>query len=91
MKKPPKGTTRGVFVVNKAGKVLAAQPGSPPVTVEVVKALVEKMEDGDGGDKGVEKAEERVHAQNKLVAGVAAEVADSAAGLDGSKASTPVA
>ena len=27
MKKPPKGTTRGVFVVDKEGKVLAAEAG----------------------------------------------------------------
>jgi peroxiredoxin Q/BCP len=40
LKKAPSGTTRGVFVVDKAGKVLAAEPGSPPGTVEVVKKLV---------------------------------------------------
>ena len=39
MKKPPKSTTRGVFVVNKEGKVLAAEPGGPAATVEVVKKL----------------------------------------------------
>lgn len=39
-KKSPSGTTRGVFVVDKAGKVLAAEPGSPAGTVEVVKTLV---------------------------------------------------
>jgi thioredoxin-dependent peroxiredoxin len=40
LKKAPSGTTRGVFVVDKAGKVLAAEPGSPASTVEVVKKLV---------------------------------------------------
>ena len=40
MKKPPKSTTRGVFVVDKQGKVLAAEPGGPAATVEVVKKLV---------------------------------------------------
>lgn len=40
LKKAPNGTTRGVFVVDKAGKVLASQPGSPAGTVEVVKKLV---------------------------------------------------
>jgi peroxiredoxin Q/BCP len=40
MKKPPKSTTRGVFVVDKSGKVLAAEPGGPAATVEVVKKLV---------------------------------------------------
>ncbi|OLN86436.1 Peroxiredoxin [Colletotrichum chlorophyti] len=41
MKKPPKSTQRGVFVVDKTGKVLIAEPGSPAGTVEVVTALVE--------------------------------------------------
>lgn len=40
MKKALSGTTRGVFVVDKSGKVLAAEPGSPAATVEVVKKLV---------------------------------------------------
>jgi peroxiredoxin Q/BCP len=40
LKKSPSGTTRGVFVVDKSGKVLAAEPGSPAGTVEVVKKLV---------------------------------------------------
>lgn len=40
LKKVPKGTTRGVFVIGKSGKVLAAEPGSPAGTVEVVKKLV---------------------------------------------------
>jgi len=40
MKKAPKSTTRGVFVVDKAGKVLAAEAGGPAVTVDVVQKLV---------------------------------------------------
>jgi peroxiredoxin Q/BCP len=40
LKKLPSGTTRGVFVVDKSGKVLAAEPGGPAHTVEVVKKLV---------------------------------------------------
>jgi peroxiredoxin Q/BCP len=40
LKKAPNGTTRGVFVVDKSGKVLAAQAGSPTGTVDVVKKLV---------------------------------------------------
>ena len=47
MKKAPKGTTRGVFVVNKEGKVLAAEPGGPAATVEVVRKLV-----GGTGESG---------------------------------------
>jgi peroxiredoxin Q/BCP len=42
LKKAPKGTTRGVFVVDKQGVVLAREAGGPAATVEVVKALVSK-------------------------------------------------
>jgi peroxiredoxin Q/BCP len=41
LKKGPNGTQRGVFVIDKAGKVLAAEPGGPAATVEVVKKLIE--------------------------------------------------
>ncbi|PVH84358.1 AhpC-TSA-domain-containing protein [Cadophora sp. DSE1049] len=40
MKKAGAGTTRGVFVVDKSGKVLASEAGGPAATVEVVKKLV---------------------------------------------------
>jgi thioredoxin-dependent peroxiredoxin len=40
MKKAPNNIQRGVFVVDKTGKVLAAEPGGPAPTVEVVKKLV---------------------------------------------------
>lgn len=43
LKKGDGKTTRGVFVVDKAGKVLLAEPGSPAGTVDAVKKLV-----GDG-------------------------------------------
>ncbi|KAL1304832.1 hypothetical protein AAFC00_003759 [Neodothiora populina] len=57
LKKSPKGTQRGVFVVTKDGEVLAAEPGGPAPTVEAVKKVVAKM----GGDKdanGLVKAKE---------------------------------
>ena len=76
LKKAPKGTTRGVFVVDKGGKVLAAEPGGPAPTVEVVKKLVAAA-GGDAGAEGVKKAE------NKVKADTAGEVADTAEKLDG--------
>lgn len=42
-------TQRGVFVVDKQGKVLAAEPGGPAATVEVVRRLV--------GEEGADKAD----------------------------------
>jgi peroxiredoxin Q/BCP len=41
LKKEPSGTTRGVFVIEKSGKVLAAQAGSPDSTVSVAKKVLE--------------------------------------------------
>jgi thioredoxin-dependent peroxiredoxin len=73
-------TTRGVFVVDKEGKVLAAEPGGPAATLDVVKAVVEKL-GGSSDDKGLEKAGEKV-GEDKKVAEVAAEVADSAQKVD---------
>ncbi|PNP57677.1 hypothetical protein THARTR1_02675 [Trichoderma harzianum] len=43
LKKQPKGTQRGVFVVNKEGKVLVAEAGGPAATVDRVKALVKEL------------------------------------------------
>ncbi|KAL2687081.1 hypothetical protein Neosp_004632 [[Neocosmospora] mangrovei] len=43
LKKAPKGTQRGVFVIDKEGKVLVAEPGSPQGTVDKVKKLVEEL------------------------------------------------
>lgn len=57
MKKAPKGTTRGVFVVSKEGKVLAAQAGGPEVTLRVVEEVVEGLKGGEGEEKEVVKEE----------------------------------
>jgi len=80
LKKAPAGTTRGVFVVDKSGKVLAAEPGSPAGTVGVVKKLV-----GGGGTpvaNGVNGGTKEDVAQ----ADVAAQVADTAEKLDSNEA-----
>ena len=45
-KKQPKGTIRGVFVVDKEGKVLASESGGPAKTLEVVRKLVNETENG---------------------------------------------
>ncbi|KAF3389208.1 Peroxiredoxin DOT5 [Penicillium rolfsii] len=39
-KKAPKGTTRGVFAVDKKGKVLLREAGGPDATVDAVQKLV---------------------------------------------------
>ncbi|KAK7402769.1 thioredoxin peroxidase dot5 [Neonectria punicea] len=43
LKKAPSGTQRGVFVVDKKGKVLVAEAGSPQGTVDKITALVEEL------------------------------------------------
>ncbi|KAA8644862.1 thioredoxin peroxidase DOT5 [Aspergillus tanneri] len=40
LKKSPKGITRGVFAINKKGKVLLLQAGGPDGTVEAARQLV---------------------------------------------------
>ena len=56
-------TQRGVFVVTKDGEVLAAEPGGPAATVEVVKGIVEQMGGaGKDGEEKLEKAEVRATA-----------------------------
>jgi len=78
------GATRGVFVVDKEGKVLAAEPGGPAATLEVVKKLigtegvpatVEDIKDDTNGVDGPKK-------EDVVQAETAAEVADTAEKLD---------
>jgi peroxiredoxin Q/BCP len=76
LKKAPKGTTRGVFVVDKQAKVLAAEPGGPAATVEVVKKLV-----GEHADD-VPTAGEVKKTEDMEMANTAGEVADSAEKVD---------
>lgn len=76
LKKAPKGTIRGVFIVDKSGKVLAAEPGGPAATVEVVKKLV-----GNAGDAPTKTDAEKQ--EDADAAETAAEVADTAAKVDG--------
>ncbi|KAJ5081422.1 hypothetical protein NUU61_009686 [Penicillium alfredii] len=42
LKKTPKGTIRGVFAVDKAGKVLLREAGGPDATVDAVEKLIPK-------------------------------------------------
>ncbi|KAF2155697.1 AhpC-TSA-domain-containing protein [Myriangium duriaei CBS 260.36] len=56
-------TQRGVFVVTKEGKVLAAEAGGPAQTVAVVRGVVDKMGGADSkGEEKLDKAEERATA-----------------------------
>ncbi|KAF5869465.1 putative merozoite capping protein-1 protein [Botrytis fragariae] len=68
--KNAKGTTRGVFVIDKSGKVLAAQAGSPKGTLELVEKLIgaekeetEKEEAAVEGEKETEKENENETAE----------------------------
>lgn len=81
-KKAPKGTTRGVFVVNKDGKVLAAEPGGPAATVEVVKKLVD-TKDAAPSNKDADDKDQK---EDKEMADTAGEVADTAAKVDSTAA-----
>lgn len=103
LKKSPSGTVRGVFVVDKAGKVLAAQPGSPSGTVEAVKKLLGNT-DAEPVSVAADQKEEAKAATNGLngssapeaskediaKANVAADVADTAEKLDSHEAGVVV-
>ncbi|KAK6000355.1 hypothetical protein QM012_003601 [Aureobasidium pullulans] len=65
LKKAPKGTTRGVFVVKKDGEVLAAEPGGPAATLEVVKGVVAKMGGSGVGEKAEARAAEAEKEESK--------------------------
>lgn len=54
-----------MFVVDKSGKVLAAEAGGPQSTVDAVKDVVTQM-GGDAESKGLEKAEERATADGGM-------------------------
>ncbi|KAL8802568.1 MAG: hypothetical protein Q9182_003733 [Xanthomendoza sp. 2 TL-2023] len=98
MRKAPKGIVRGVFVVSKAGKVEAVEPGGPAATVEAVRGLVKGagISSGENAGKVVEPEEvqkddggdegETQDAPKEDTDGnqaeVAAEVADTAEKLD---------
>ena len=96
MKKGPTSTTRGVFVVDKMGKVLAAEAGGPAPTLEVVRKLVgaensggtaETQEEGTATSAAPLAANGDADAkEDKVNAEVADEVADTAAKLDGTPA-----
>ncbi|KAH6840673.1 putative disrupter of telomere silencing protein Dot5 [Chaetomium sp. MPI-CAGE-AT-0009] len=60
LQKAPRGTTRGVFVVDKEGKVLAAQAGGPDKTVDVVREVVERLGEGAADEGKEEEGEEGV-------------------------------
>jgi len=76
MKKAPKSTTRGVFVVDKSGKILAAEPGGPDATVAVVKKLVGSSAPVTENGNVVEgkKADDETKPTNEVDDGVAAKV-----------------
>jgi thioredoxin-dependent peroxiredoxin len=60
-KKSTGGATRGVFAVDKSGKVLLLEPGSPDGTVSAVKKLVDGGIGGAGASE-LSKKEEKVAA-----------------------------
>jgi peroxiredoxin Q/BCP len=70
--KPAKKTSRGVFIIDKSGKVLAAQTGGPEPTKNVAKKIA----------NGLGSSEASADVKDEKVAAVAADVADSAAKLD---------
>jgi peroxiredoxin Q/BCP len=73
--KPAKKTKRGVFIIDKSGKVLELFQGGPEPTVDATKKIVDGMEKIGHPEKPV--------TEDKKVADTAGEVADTAEKLDG--------
>ncbi|KAG9229249.1 putative peroxiredoxin [Amylocarpus encephaloides] len=95
LKKSPDKTNRGVFVVDKSGKILAAGAGSPSGTVEVVQRLVagggglvaeEDEEEGSSKEAPVANGVNGSSKEDVAKAEVAAQVADTAEKLDKNEA-----
>lgn len=83
LQKTPKGTKRGVFVIDKSGKVLAAEGGGPQATVEVVKKIVDEA--GAAPAPAATTGEESLtkeKSKDEEMANTADEVADTAEKLD---------
>ncbi|KAK2625315.1 hypothetical protein QTJ16_005684 [Diplocarpon rosae] len=99
LKKAPASTTRGVFVVNKSGKVLASEAGGPAATVEVVKRLVTSGDAAapppDTSPATESKSAAPVHGTNgaslEPEADSAVQVSETSAKLDGDDAKPVVA
>jgi len=101
LKKAPSGTTRGVFVVDKSGKVLVAEPGSPASSVDVVKKLVKGGSTSTATASAADEPKTELAAVNGVngtavtkediaQADVAAQVADTAEKLDSNEAKPAV-
>ncbi|KAB8213494.1 thioredoxin-like protein [Aspergillus novoparasiticus] len=52
-KKAPKGTTRGIFAVDKEGTVLLLQPGGPDATVEAMRQLIARNSSSSSSESGI--------------------------------------
>jgi peroxiredoxin Q/BCP len=72
-------TARGVFVVDKKGKVLAAETASPEASVEIVRKIINAGETTGATSSATERTKET----DVAVATTADEVANTAAKLDG--------
>jgi peroxiredoxin Q/BCP len=72
-------TARGVFVVDKKGKVLAAETASPEASVEIVRKIINAGETTGATSSATEGTKET----DVAVATTADEVANTAAKLDG--------
>jgi peroxiredoxin Q/BCP len=85
LKKSPKGTQRGVAVIAKDGKVLAAGPGSPEKTLEIAKSAIgaKELKANGGAEAPATTTENEEKSEGLKRAETAAEVADTAAAIDG--------
>jgi len=82
LKKAPASTTRGVFVIDKSGKVLAAEPGSPTGTLETAKKVTGGYGSAAAAQEPVANGANGVTKEDAAQAETAAQVADTAEKID---------
>lgn len=75
-----KSATRGLFIVDKSGKVLSAGPGTPDGTVETTRKII-----GEASSTPATAAEASKDKEDVELAKTASEVADTAAKIDADK------
>ncbi|KAE8385078.1 hypothetical protein ETB97_007064 [Aspergillus alliaceus] len=52
LKKTPKGTVRGIFAIDKEGKVLLLQAGGPDTTIELARQMIARISSDKGSEPG---------------------------------------
>ncbi|KAG0652042.1 Thioredoxin peroxidase [Hyphodiscus hymeniophilus] len=90
LKKAPASTTRGVFVIDKSGKILAAEPGSPTGTLETAKKVTGGYGSAAAAQEPVVNGANGAAKEDVAQAETAAQVADTAEKIDSNEGKSEI-